>query len=184
MFLFQQADKPLRKKDSGWNDFGGKKDDEDGEDTISTACREFSEETSCLFYLRENKSDINENNYEMLKDGVNLEYDTETVQVLLDLIPYAKRFYENKLKENAHPLYISSKEIYISYFLKVPYIPSTDLPRAEDLHIHYEDRYTRQCKWFSYEEILETDDKMFHKRLQITKIKQRIQNYYEKNMFT
>ena len=185
LFLLQEADNPLRKKDAGWNDFGGKKDEEDNEDTISTACREFSEETSCLFYLKENEgtTTINPKHYGMLIDTKQLSYSDESVEVLRKLIPQSQKFYEEKIKEVILPMYISSKEIYISYFIKVPFIPATDIPRAEDLHIHYEDRYTRKCRWFTYDEIMDTPEYSFHKRLQITKVKQRIQNYYERNMF-
>ena len=54
-FLFQKSDNPLRKKDDGWNDYGGKQGDP-SETTAMTAAREFSEETSCLFYLVEKKA--------------------------------------------------------------------------------------------------------------------------------
>jgi len=91
---------------------------------------------------------------------------------------------ENRIKEVVLPMFVSSKEIYISYLLKVEYIPVEDLPHAEDLHIEYEERYTRHCKWFTYKEIIDIDEKLFHKRLQITKVKPRIKNYYEREMLT
>ncbi len=51
-FLFQRSSNPFKRKDSGWNDFGGKKINPT-ETTADVAAREFSEETSCLFYIKE-----------------------------------------------------------------------------------------------------------------------------------
>lgn len=181
-FLFQQAKNPLRKKDSGWNDFGGKRISQT-ETTAEAAAREFSEETSCLFYLKENQQNPS-NYYNLLKNNDNLVYDDETITILKNLITKSQQYFSEKINEVVLPVYISSKETYISYFLRVKYIPEEDLPQAEDIHIPYEVRYLRTCKWFSYEELMELDEKDFHKRLQITRIQQRIQNYYEKGLFT
>ena len=182
-FLLQQTNNPLKKKDSGWNDFGGKRVNLE-ESTAETAAREFSEETSCLFYLREKNDDNSKVLYERLKDNESLEYDDETVKILRDLIPISKNHYVDKITEFVIPIYISSKETYISYFVNVDYIPIEDLPRAEDIHIPYDTRYIRRCKWLSYDEILDLNEKDFHKRLQITRIQQRIRSYYEKGLFT
>lgn len=181
-FLFQQLVNPVRKKDNGWNDFGGKKIDAN-ESTADAAGREFSEETSCLFYLKENASNINLDYYNLLKDNEELLYDDNTIDILKSLIPCSQKFYSEKITEFVLPIYISSKETYISYFIKVPYISEEDLPRAEDLHIPYEYRYIRECKWFTLDELMELDEKDFHKRLQITRIQQRIYKYHNKNLF-
>lgn len=182
-FLFQQLVNPPRKKDFGWNDFGGKKIPAD-ETTIETASREFSEETSCLFYLKENDSDENSKLYNILKDNSYLYYDKRTVQILKNLITESQKFYKEKITEFVLPIYISSKETYISYFVRVPYIPQEDFPRAEDIHIPYENRYLRNCQWFSFDELMELNEKDFHKRLQITRIQQRVSNYYDKGLFS
>lgn len=190
-FLFQRTNNPIRKKDSGWNDFGGKRNTIE-ETTVETASREFSEETSCLFYLKENDGPIASGNsyikskdlYQLLKHNEALYYDEETINILRSLIPISQKYFVKKITEFVIPIHASSKETYISYFVKVEYIPSDDLPKAEDIHIEYEDRYMRTCKWFSYDEILDMDEKDFHKRLQITRIQQRIINYYEKGLFT
>ena len=184
LFLLQQYDNPLKKKDAGWNDFGGKINSFNNEDAIDAACREFSEETSCLFYLKELGVDImaEDSEYQMLKNSGTTEYDNKTIEILKSIIPRSQIFFSNKLKNQSKKIYISSKETYISFLLYVDHIPVIDLPLAEDLHIYYKDRYTRHCKWFTYDELIDIDEKAFHKRLQITKIKQRISNYYENRL--
>lgn len=181
-FLLQRIIEPIRKKDSGWNDFGGKRLSTE-ETTAETAAREFSEETSCLFYLRE-AADKPKEYYDILKNNDELEYNTEAITLLKNLIKESRDFYRDKITQYVLPIYISSKETYISYFIKVPHIPVSDLPRAEDIHIDYEERYVRECKWFTFEELMELNDKDFHKRLQITRIQQRISSYFAKGLFT
>jgi hypothetical protein len=181
-FLFQHIRMPIKKKDTGWNDFGGKRISTN-ESTAETAAREFSEETSCLFYLKEMNNDTSKNQYELLKDREDLFYDNNVVETLKMLIPLSQKFFFDRITEFALPLYISSKETYISYFVRVEYIPEKDIPRAEDIHISYDVRYIRDCKWFSIYELMDMDEKSFHKRLQITRIKQRIYNYYSKDLF-
>ena len=181
-FLLQQGQCPLRKKDSGWNDFGGKRIGTT-ETTAETAAREFSEETSCLFYLKEHITSTSNNYYNMLRENNDLEYDDTAVKILKRLIPMSQKYYADKITEFVLPIYISSKETYISYFVKVDYIPESDLPRAEDIHIPYEIRYIRTCKWFTVDELISLNEKDFHKRLQITRIQQRIRNYYDKGLF-
>lgn len=182
-FMLQRAQNPLRKKESGWNDFGGKKIFS-SETTAETAAREFSEETSCLFYLKEQNNNDSDKLYEIFKDNNNLFYDDETVKKLIQLIPISQKYYSDKITEFVLPIYINSKETYISYFVHVNYISAEDLPKAEDIHIPYEDRYIRTCQWFSFDELMILDEKDFHKRLQITKIQQRIHNYYDKGLFS
>jgi len=186
LFLLQKSKNPIRKKDSGWNDFGGKKMETDTS-TAETAAREFSEETSCLFYLKENSNEINKKYdmyYNLLKDNNDLFYDDATVKILKKIITISQKYYTDKITEFVLPIHISSKETYISYFVNVPYIPEEDLPKAEDIHIPYETRYIRTCKWFNMDELMSIDEKDIHKRLQITRIQQRINNYNEKKLFT
>jgi hypothetical protein len=181
-FLFQKMENPIKKKDIGWNDFGGKQDN--NETTPETAAREFSEETSCLFFLKETrKNDHDDKLYESLKDNPSLLYDDDTIMNLKNIIPNSTRHYASKITSYVDPLYVNIKEIYISFFVKVMYIPENDLPRAEDIHINYEDKYLRTCKWFSIDEVLSMNEREFHKRLQITKIINRIKNFYHKDVF-
>lgn len=178
-FLFQQNDSPIKRKESGWNDFGGKQL-LSTDTTAETASREFNEETSCLFYLKS----IPENNlYSKLKNNPTLLYSEKTISELQSILPSAQKFFADKITEFPFPLHVSSKETYISYFVRVPYIDENDIPKAEDIHINYENRYLRTVRWFTISEILLLKDKDFHKRLQITRIQQRIQNYFEKGMF-
>ncbi|BCS83333.1 nudix hydrolase [Cotonvirus japonicus] len=184
-FLFQREKNPQRKKDSGWNDFGGKQINSK-EKTADIAAREFSEETSCLFYLMEKiESDNNKSKeiYNLLKHNNELYYSEETIDILKTIIPLSQKYFSEKITEYVIPIFLSSKETYISYFVKVKYIPESDLPTAEDLHIPYEDRYLRECKWFSLDEIMKMNEKEFHKRLQITRIQQRIAKYNGKELF-
>lgn len=204
-FLLQHADIPCKKKEFGWNDFGGKQNNPN-ESTYEVAAREFSEETSCLFYLKENSNPQNDNLYGRLRNNdetrqnyskidesplwgdeqtiKNPTIDEQTITDLINTIPLAQHFYSKRINEYMSPLYISSKETYISYLVRVEYIPAKDIPKSEDLHIPYTDRYTRICKWFTFNELMEFNNLQFHKRLQITKIKQRIKIYYERKLFT
>lgn len=190
-FLLQKTTNPHKKKDDGWNDFGGKKNNI--ESTADAAGREFSEETSCLFYLkepnrcyaplgtlREQSNVYCDKLFEQLKDNPTLTYDTNSINNLKQILPVAAKFFSDKINSQLNPLYISSKETYISYIVKVVYVAVTDIPRAEDIHIPYEDRYIRTCRWFSIAELMNLNETEFHKRLQITKIKNRIRNFYER----
>lgn len=188
MFLFQRLDDPIRKKDSGWNDFGGKRivyyDEPKGvytiEESVQTAAREFSEETSCLFYANDHELF---SEYRMLVDRPNLDYGEKEVKVLTEMIAKSAEYHAKKINQVVIPLYVSSKETYISYFLRVNYLPASDLPRAEDIHIDYPDRYYRTCQWFTMEELMQLPETSFHKRLQITRVQQRIASYYEMDHF-
>ena len=183
-FLLQHADVPCRKKEHGWNDFGGKrngitlKDNPFVESTLETATREFSEETSCLFYFQETEqNDL----YERIKTG---DISLETMEDITRMIPLSQAYFVNKIQAYDQKIFLSAKETYITYFLRVNYIPSSDIPKSEDLHIPYIERYTRVCKWFSYQELMKLNPQNFHKRLQITKNKQSIKYFYERRMFT
>lgn len=185
LFLFQSCDFPLNKKQMGWNDFGGKQL-YDGESTFEVAAREFNEETSCLFYLSEMQDIITSASamYEEFKHNDALQYDESSVEKLVQLFDEAQTYYANKITNYVLPIHISSKETYISYFVRVPYIEASDIPKAEDLHIYYETRYLRTCKWFSIQDIENLQDTDFHKRLQITHVRQRILKYHQKNIFS
>lgn len=182
-FFLQKNIYPCKKKDKGWNDFGGKKNSL-FESTYETAAREFSEETSCIFYLNEKNDDWSKCLYHSLIKNRGLVYDDNTILKLNEIIPESQKYFSDKINEFVIPMYISSKETYISYFVRVNYIPEKYFPISEDLHIHYEDRYIRKCAWISIEQILNMKEKDFHRRLQITKIQQRIKKYYDKEMFT
>lgn len=179
-FLLQKTDNPCKKKDSGWNDFGGKINK--SEHTVMAATREFSEETSCLFYLKEQTDEQSSLLYEKLKDNPSLSYDDESIEKLKQTINLSGQFFFDRINAYVNPIYVSSKEIYISYIIKVQYIPIADIPRAEDIHIPYRDRYVRECKWFSLDELMLLEEDDFHKRLQITKIKNRVKNYCDKGL--
>lgn len=178
-FLMQHAETPCKKKDMGWNDFGGKKNL--NESIPTTAAREFSEETSCLFYLKENDTPENIALYDKLKNNSVTKYSNDTIQKLTTTIPLAQKYFANKI-DTATP-YLCSRDTYLSYFIKVKYLPAKDIPISEDLHIAYIERYTRSCKWFTYEEIMGFNAGEFHKRLQITKIKHNIKSFYETKKF-
>jgi len=178
-FLLQRYTEPLKRKDCGWNDFGGKRLN-DQETSMEIAAREFSEETSCLFYLYETgQTGI----YELLKDRPDLKYPDEAVQVLLKILPESQKYFMHKIKQYVMPIYINMRDIYISYFIRVPYLPETDIPRCEDLHIDYQERFLRTCKWFNYEELMGLNDQEFHKRLQVSQIKKRVSNFYQRGIF-
>jgi hypothetical protein len=178
LFLFQKINNPVKIKNSGWNDFGGSRDNEN-ELSYQIAAREFCEETSCLFYLKE----INDNaTYDKFKNRPDMDYNKETITKLMQTYPSAINYYSNKIKNNNN-VYLSVKEIYISYFMYVPYINADDLPLAEDIHIPYENRYIRTCKWFNINEIQNIMEISFHKRLRLTKIKKQITNYVNKSKF-
>ena len=180
-FLFQKPVYPIRRNNAGWNDFGGKQNF-DGETTVQVAAREFNEETNCLFYVKESEPN-NTELYESLKDNIDIMYSDIVIDNIKKLIPIAQCFFENKIIKYIPPVYVSSKETYISYFVKVEYLPAEDIPRAEDIHENYEYKYLRACSWFDIKELDELTNEDFNKRLQITKIKQRIKTYHEKGFF-
>lgn len=182
-FLFQRSTFPVNPKNQGWNDFGGKKDGDDG-DAIDIASREFTEETNCLFYLRENLStEGNAKLFELLQHRDDMSYSDDAVVNLKKLLPIAKTYYNIKLRNQNQELKLKIKETYASYFIYVPFIEAEIIPKAEDLHVDYDIRYMRECKWISFNELKEMNDEEFHKRLQIVKIKARIQDLFNRNLF-
>uniref|UniRef100_A0A6C0LU79 Nudix hydrolase domain-containing protein n=1 Tax=viral metagenome TaxID=1070528 RepID=A0A6C0LU79_9ZZZZ len=183
-FLLQQIDNKTYKKNIGWNDFGGKRDTE-SETASEIAAREFSEETSCLFYLKEQNNDLSKVNFELLKNNDSLEYDENALNILRNMISQSTIYFKDKIDKYISPIYLCSRDAtYVSYFLKVEFIPENDIPKAEDIHLNYLDKYRRTCKWFSISELLRIDENNFHKRLQVTKIKQKIMKYQSENLFT
>ncbi len=85
------------------------------------------------------------------------------------MIPVSQNFFVKRITEYVSPIHISSKETYISYFIKVKYIPTDDIPHAEDIHIEYMKKDMKENVMVFNRRILSMNDKDFHKRLQITK---------------
>jgi hypothetical protein len=192
LFLLQRLVSGTDNKNAfGWNDFGGKKSKADA-NIFETAAREFGEETSCLFYLSENSSESCspdlEIAYSTLKSSQNAEYDAQGVELLCSLIPENKKYFAKRLDTMVNslsyqqPLYVSHKDVYVSYFMKVKYIPAEDIPVSEDLHIHYETRFIRECKWFTFTELMQLERNEFHRRLQITPLHERVSHYYKESL--
>jgi hypothetical protein len=177
-FLLQHLDNPFKENDKGWNDFGGKRNYV-GETPPEIASREFNEETSCLFYLDIHNQEL----FNKMLNNPHLEYDDDTMAQLQETIPVASKYFYDKITSVPTPLYVSAKDVYISYFVKMNHIPERIIPAAEDIHIDYEDRYRRTCKWFSYDEIINNNSSIFHKRLQITNLQYRIKYFYSKKLF-
>jgi hypothetical protein len=180
LFLFQKTIFPDTTKNRGWNDFGGKKDDKLDNNAKEIACREFSEETSCIFYLKENATD--ENN-DLFSELTNTNYSSNTIDKLKDIFKKSTDYYTTKLNKYDLKFNLHIKEIYVSYFLHVPYVNADSFPKSEDIHLEYDYRYIRQCKWFKYDDIIEIDENEFHKRLQIMKIKNKIQDLWHQRFF-
>lgn len=175
--LLQNRTYPSIKKDLGWNDFGGKR--EFNETTAETSAREFNEEINCLFYLKEKmiENPRYEKIYHELK-GIDKTYSPERAEMIQNLLPEARNYYSEIINKYHLNTYVSCKEKYISYLVRVEYIPEFDLPLSEDMHIEYEDRYFRDCRWFKMKELSNLKEDDFHKRLQITKAKPRIEEMY------
>lgn len=179
LFLLQKEERGAGggKKNAGWNDFGGKRI-MDKELPHNTAAREFAEETSCLFYLRnkldtdattEDRSDT-ELLFSQLKDNPSLIYDKKALKSLVDLIPVASKMYEEKIASDPTYICVNSNHAYSTYFIEVPYVPAEELPRAEDIHIPYKNRYIRSCKWFTMAELNGLARNHLHKRLHLARI--------------
>lgn len=161
---------------SGWNDFGGK--NEQNEDIIKTAIREFNEETSLMFYFAEiNDTDSIEKIY-------NLNYE-ETIKTITNNLTNANDYYINKLKESRWPPNASSKDMYVTYFMKVPFLDADILPKWEDLLVNSpkEEKFKRLCKWFTVQEIFDLPTTEFHSRLQIVKFQKRLGVEFIKGTF-
>jgi hypothetical protein len=182
MFLFQKTIFPDTTKNRGWNDFGGKRDDKLDVDSKQTACREFSEETSCLFYLKEHNNTDNDLLYaEISKSDT---FKPESLDALRDNFTPSRDYYLDRINTyDSDKFNLHIKEIYVSYFCWVPWIHQDDFPEHEDIHMYYEYRYVRECRWLTIDEVLALDDGEFHKRLQIMKIKNKIQDLWEQKLF-
>lgn len=188
-FLFHQYDSRSNPKNIGWNDFGGRKDNQDPNNAY-TAAREFCEETSCIFYIY-SKPDLsvvlNGVEYlqpqilDMLKKNDTLSYDATAVSILCELIPRAAKYYANIIDTDS-AMYVHVGDIYISYFMQVDYVPVDIIPNAEDIHINYNVRHLRTCKWISYDELMNLRIRDFHRRLQITKIQHKIREIFSKKL--
>ena len=162
-FLFQRYVNPRKKNDIGWTDFGGKINNVD-RSAHETASREFSEETCCVFYLNElDDIDTKDNIIKKIED-VPFENRESYQKIMKEIIPESISHFSLKLK-NANAPYIYNGKKYVCYLMKVNYIPETDIPQFEDMHIDYDDRYYRECKWFSLAELKKLDKWSFHRRL-------------------
>lgn len=181
-FLFQRYTHPNNTKNLGWNDFGGKKEGGDF-DSIETAVREFSEETTCMFFL----NDYNRDAYNMIRDYNEEKSTSEEKRKMMNIINgfinLTRTEYEKKMRciENIPCLY--SRDTYTCYFMPVKYINSADFPSGEDLHVYYDDRYQREFKWMTCDELSSLGDRDFHKRLQVLKIKDKIRGLCETENF-
>jgi hypothetical protein len=192
-FLFQRTVRPQTSKNIGWNDFGGKKE-QSYEDSLDIAARELSEETSCLFYLSDiitNKIEPNINlNYtkkqyselfENLKDNANNYYSQNTIDDLKNIIPLATQHYITKLSNDM--INFKIKDIYMTYLMYVNYIPAEYLPKSEDVHVNYSERYIRECKWIKYSDLLNIVDDDFHRRIKVMHLKNKIKTLHDKKFF-
>lgn len=175
-FLLQRHIFPDIKKKRGWNDFGGKKEAEDS-GAMENACREFAEETSCLFYLI-NKD---EKMYNIFKNNNLLQYSQSDIKNLTKIIPYAKQYFLDKLGK--FPQYICCGETYITYFLEVDYLDINDIPKCEDIFKDYETKYIRECKWVDAIELINLEYSCFSKRLQIMNFQNKIKKMLDKRVF-
>lgn len=176
MFLLQKYTSPRKKNDFGWNDFGGKMDEGDSS-LVNTAAREFNEETNCIFYI--NEQSVLQNEELNLNDQNNYE---SYANILRDILPKSVEYYSNKIKSSNIP-YVYSKNIYISFFVNVIYIPANKISIHEDIHLNYTDKYIRECKWFSLDEIINLDPLNLHRRLRITHLSKNIKSFYFDNIF-
>lgn len=161
----------------GWNDFGGKKNG--NENIIEGASREFCEETSCLFFINKFMKDINLVNIsdELKNPNKNLK------KFINSLINRAKKYYSKNIINQC--MYINSRDRYFTFLLKVDYIDAELIPDYEDVHVYNNDnKYERECKWFSYNELMEMENEKFHKRFYVPKFKFLISNYYEKSILS
>lgn len=177
MLLMQKIIKPIKKR-KGWNDFGGKSNG-CHETAFEIAAREFSEETSCLFYVKEVMTDIAFN--DMVNRIKNHSNDNSSlIHSIVSLLPLSKKHFTDKLSKC--PMYINLRNSYTTFLLRVPYIDVNDLPPAEDIHVNYEKRYYRECKWFSLDEFTSLEQADFHQRLHAHKIKNIVMSYYSRGM--
>lgn len=173
-FLLQRYTNPKRKNDVGWNDFGGKRDYET-EMSHEIAAREFSEETSCMFYLSA-IGDLDTIN--RIKSSTGRE---ELVDDIKTLISESTNYFADLIETN--PIYIYNKDIYMIYFVNVAYADINDIPECEDIHINYHVRYRRECKWFTIKELLDGGDSILHRRLRILGMNRRLRRYHDENRF-
>lgn len=167
-FLFQRISNNENIK--GWLDFGGKCDK--NEDILKTAAREFSEETSGMFYLFSK-------DFQIMYPDANPKYiyhkylanhkslNKKRQLKLLKLINESTEYFYDKLLLNKL-VYSYSSVRYICYYVQVEYIQPSKLLESEDIHVYYKHRYIRQSKWFTIKEIKDSHKHDFHKRLQFT----------------
>ena len=90
LFLLQKQITRGKTKNYGWNDFGGKKNNLN-ESLYETACREFSEETNCLFYLNSDKNP----DYEEFTSRNNCDYTDFKTKILRLYIEKSIEYFKN-----------------------------------------------------------------------------------------
>lgn len=152
-FLIQLADFVYDKngfrrkpKCNGYAEFGGKRDKGD-RDILETAAREFMEETAAMPYLWEiGSSEYFGNLFEDEYQDLHFLPEVTDRHLLTSQIKDGTEYYYQRLL-NSPTMYINNQDSYVVFFLEIPYLPSSHLPLHEDMHIEYEDRYQRICKW-------------------------------------
>jgi hypothetical protein len=115
----------------------------------------------------------------------NSEYSPQQVELLNSVIPANTQFFAERLNIGANykqPLYASHKDVYVTFLMKVKYVPVEDIPTSEDLHVYYEERFVRECKWFTFTELMQLGRSDLHRRLQITPLHDRIMYYYKESL--
>lgn len=170
-FLFQITHPPIsdiksRNKIGVLCDFGGKRDALLDKDIIMTASREFSEETSCLFF----EKDSEKNNLKNLKN----------------LITKSTEHYSNQIKNmcEKHKYFELYHDFsYVVYLLKTDYIPAETFPDKEDQYINYDVHYKRECLWISYDDLMRMPYYKIHRRLNAVKLLPKIRCLYDNDLF-
>jgi 8-oxo-dGTP pyrophosphatase MutT (NUDIX family) len=160
-FLLQRVINTTETRYCGWSDFGGKKDP--GETICQTAAREFCEETSCLIYLNE------------MVD--NPEF--KSIMNTKDILQQAQSWFQARI--NQHPIRAVTHN-YVCYFVLVKYFDACLLPERQDTH---ENAYLclRECKWFTFRDILRMNPEDYHGRIRQMQIKDAIKHFNKKDGF-
>jgi hypothetical protein len=166
-FLFQithppKSDTKSRNKIGVLCDFGGKRDPTD-RDIVMTASREFSEETSCLFFRKK--------------------YEHDDLKALITAsTDHFSALFKNMCKE--HPYFELYNDIsYVVYLYKVDYIPADMFPDKEDEYMNYDVHYKRECVWISYDDLIKLPYYKIHRRLNAVKLIPKLKCMYENDLF-
>jgi hypothetical protein len=100
---------------------------------------------------------------------------------LMELIDDSSNHYKQLLMQRLD-MYFKSKNGYICYFVPIEYIDPSLLFPSEDIHIAYDSRYIRECKWFTYEELRNLGNNK-HKRLVYTNMNMILDDLISKDKF-